>query len=250
MALQDQLKQLFSLESRVRGMRARLDSATRRRDAQQRKLGQLQQQVAELADELKRMQAHAATLENDSQATDKRITELRDRMNAVTSNKEYSALLVEVNTLKTAKSKQDDEALEQMERIEEAQLRLAELQDRVAQQQKLLEAAEAEVDAARDAVGDQLETATAERDRAAEDIPPDALALFRKLADEHDGEAVAVIEEQNRRRMEYICGGCFIQLPVEHVNALMSRPDELTTCPNCRRILLIDQELRTALAPK
>jgi len=250
LALQDQIKELSALENRVRGMRSRLDAATRRRDAQQRKRNLLQQQAQELRDELQRMRAHAATLENETQAADKRVADLRDRMNAVTSNKEYSALLVEVNTLKLEKSKREDEQLEQMGRIEESEAKLKELDERVSQQEKVLEAAEAEVTAAREEVGDQLEAATAERDRAASTVPPDVLAQFEKLAEEHDGEPVAVIEEQNRRRMEYICGGCFIQLPVEHVNALMTRPDELTTCPNCHRMLLIDHELRTALAPK
>ncbi len=250
MALQDQLKELFGLESRVRGMRSRLDAATRRRDAQQRKLNILQQQTGELGDEIKRMKAHAATLENEAQSADKRVSDLRERMNAVTSNKEYSALLVEVNTLKLDKSKREDEALEQMGRIEEAEARHQALTEQTSQQTKVLEAADNEVKTARDEVGDQLDAATAERDQAAATIPPDVLTLFEKLSDEHDGEAVAVIEEQNRRRMEYICGGCFIQLPVEHVNALMTRPDDLTTCPNCHRILLIDQELKTALAPK
>jgi len=244
------MRELFGLENRVRGMRSRLDAATRRRNAQQTKLDQLTQQSAELDAELKRLKAHAATLESEAQAADQRVTELRDRMNSVTSNKEYSALLVEVNNLKVEKGKAEDEALEQMGKIDEMQGRADELSEKLAQQKKVVETSSEEVEAAREEVGDQLDTATTERDTAASALPDDVVTMFHKLADQYDGEAVATIEEQNRRRMEYICGGCYIQLPVESVNALMSKPDEVTICPACRRILLIDAELKTALAPK
>ncbi len=231
-------------------MRSRLDAAIRRRDAQQRKLDQLKQQSAELATEHKRLKAHAATLESEAQAADQRVTELRERMNAVTNNKEYAALLVEVNTLKLAKSKAEDEALEQLTKSDEMQAQANELAMKVEQQEKVVAASADEVQSARAEIGDQLDTATAERDQSAGSIPEDVLAVFNKLAEEHDGEAVATIEEQNRKRKEYICGGCYIQLPVEAVSSLMSRPDAMTICPNCRRILLIDGELKTALASK
>jgi len=244
------MRELFGLENRVRGMRSRLDAAIRRRDAQQRKLDQLNQQSSELNAELKRLKAHAATLESEAQAADNRVTELRNRMNSVTSNKEYSALLVEVNNHKIEKGKAEDEALEQMGKIEEMQARADELAQKIAQQQKVVGTSSEEVEAARVQVGDQLDLATADRDTAASALPDDVVSLFHKLADQYDGEAVATIEEQNRRRMEYICGGCYIQLPVESVNALMGKPDELTICPACRRILLIDGELKTALATK
>ena len=118
MPLQDQLYSYFELDQRVRAMRSRLDAATRRKDAQQRKLDQLNQAAAELDQQLKTAKAHAGTLENEAQAIESRITTQRDKMNSATSNKEYSALLVEVNTLKADKSKVDDSQLEALGKAE------------------------------------------------------------------------------------------------------------------------------------
>lgn len=248
MSLQENLKDLFQRDQHVRGLRSRQDAAGRRRNAQQKKLDQLSQQHAELAEELKRSQAHAATLEQDAAGVEARMDKLREQMNAVKTNKEYSALLVEVNTLKIEKGKTEEIALEQMTRIEEMQARTTALHAKVQEQQKLVELATREVEEAQAEVGDQLAQVTAERDAAAERIPGDVLKLYRKLNDDTEGEALCVIEEQDRKRREYTCGGCFVALPVQFVNATISKPDELTQCPYCDRILHVSEELRTGLA--
>jgi len=248
--LQDQLRELYRIDQRVRTLRGRLDAASRRAEAQKKKLAQLQQQKTELADQLRQTQARVAGLESEAAGAEQKIEKLRGQMNSVRSNKEYSALLVEVNTLKLEKSKVEDQALTQMTEVEQIQQRSAELDEKTAQQARLVEMAEAEVREAREEVGDRLSEVEAQREEAASTVPDDARALFDKLADEYDGEAVALIQEENRKRMEYICGGCFIGLPVEIVNALMSRRDELVTCPTCHRILAIDQELSSAIGSK
>ncbi len=251
MSLQDKLHDLFLLDQTVRGLRTRLDAATRRHTLQSKKLDQLRQQEAELADQHKRAQAEVASLEHQAADFDQRITKLREQMNTVRSNKEYSAMLVEVNTLKVEKSKLEDQALEKMSVVDDLKARLEEVRNQVQDQAKLVESAQAEVSSAREEVGDQLDEATAKRDAAAAEMPPDVMSVFKRLSDQYDGEALGEVEEQDRRRREYICGGCYMELPVERVNALMTKPDELVTCPSCNRFLFIKQELRAEIgAPK
>ena len=187
-------------------------------------------------------------MEKQSNEIEGRITDARTNMNAVTSNKEYSALLVEVNTLKIEKSKAEDEALASISSVEATQKTFEELSEATEQQRKLVEGAEKAVSEAREEVGDRLDQVQAERDTAAEKIPADSLAIFERLAYEHDGEAMAEVELQDTRRKEYICGGCFIQLPIDRVNSIMTKPDETTTCPTCGRILYLKEEAKVALA--
>lgn len=248
MPLQDQLYAYFELDQRVRAIRARLDAALRRRDAQQRKLAQLKQAAAELTQQLKASQAHTATLENESSAIDQKVSRQRDKMNSATSNKEYSALLVEVNTLKADKSKVDDKALESMTKSESLAAEVAAMNEMVDAQAKLVEGATKEVNEAQTEVGGQLEVLTAERNAAAAPLSAEIRKTFDRLSDTYDGEAMAEISEQDRRRMEYTCGGCYTLLPVESVNALITKPDHVTTCGTCQRILFVGKELRDSLA--
>jgi hypothetical protein len=250
LALQDQLRELFLLDQQVRGMSSRLDAGTNRLRQQQTRLEQLSRQRHELEDQLKHVQAKAASLEHQANDVDQRIAKLREQMNSVTSNKEYSALLVEVNTIKLDKGKLEDEALAQLAEVDATRARLDELTTKIDDQAKLVTLAENEVAAARDEVGKKLDELKAQRDAAASQVPLDARALFERLSYAHDGQAMAEVEEQDRRRMEYICGGCYMQLPVERVNAVMSRPDQLTTCSNCGRILYMPSELKSAIGSK
>ena len=229
-------------------MRSRLDAATRRKDAQQRKLDQLKQAAAELGEQLKTAKAHASTLEGEAQAIEDRINTHRDKMNNATSNKEYSALLVEVNTLKADKSKLDDAQLESMGKAEILDAEAQALAEKVEAQSKLVANAVKEVDEAQSEVGDKLKELEAERDAAGEPLSDDIRKTFDRLSHTYDGEAMAEIIEQDRRRMEYTCGGCFTLLPVESVNALITRPDQVTTCGTCNRILYVGKELRESLA--
>lgn len=247
MSLQEKLHQLYLLDQQVRGLSAGLDAARRRLAAQQRKLDQLRQQHRELEDQCKHTGAHCATLEKEAAEMDRRIAGQRDKMNTVTSNKEYSALLVEVNTLKLEKGKKEDEALLEMERRDRMQADLEALAQRVADQERMVRGAEDEVQERQAEVGQRLGEVTAQRDAAQNEVPPAALARFDRAADAHDGEAMADVIEEDRRRMEYACGGCFTHLPVERINTLMTRTDEIVSCPSCGRILNVGKELRAAL---
>lgn len=250
MSLQDKLYDLFLLDQQVRGLRTRLDAATRRLELQDKKLNQLRQQLAELSDQFKHAQAEVSSLEHQAGDAEERVKKLREQMNNVRNNKEYSAMLVEVNTLKDAKDKLEDQALEKIGVADSLNERLAQVQAQSDGQAKLVQSAKAEVQRAKEEVGVQLADTTAKREAAAAEIPADTLSTFERLADHYDGESMGEIEEQDRRRREYTCNGCYMELPIERVNAVMVKPDELVTCPSCNRFLYIKQELKAEIGAK
>lgn len=250
MSLHDQLRELDGLDRQLRGLKARSESAQRRHTAQAGKLQQLQQQHKELDEEVKATRAHAHTLEKQSQDLDDQVEKLRTQMNSVRNNKEYSALSIEVSNAKIDKGKLEDQALEQMSRVDELLVRQGELAAKVESQQKLVNASKKEVDEARAEAGDRLEAAQRERDALAASIDDEPLAEYEKLAHENEGEAMAQVEEQDRKRREYTCGGCYMTLPVERVNALMRGQDRIVTCASCGRILYLGNELRSGIGSK
>ena len=112
----EKLRELFLLDKQVRGMTTRLDVATNRLGAQRTRLTQFQQQHTEMEDQIKHARVKASELEKQANEIEERIERQRELMNSVKNNKEYSALLIEVNTLKIDKDKAEEEALEQMAR--------------------------------------------------------------------------------------------------------------------------------------
>ncbi len=250
MSLQDQLQELFALDRQIRSLRSRVDATTRRRDAQATKLQQFERQAAEVADRLKHAKADAADQENDASAVSSRIDKVRATMTTVRSNKEYSALLVEVNTLKLDQAKHEDAALEHMTKIEEFTAKAEEVAAKVDEQRKLVEHSEKELSDASAEISGQLGELEKERDAAAEPIDAETLTLYRKLYADYDGEALAEIEEQDRKRMEYTCGECYMALPIQVVNATLTATTRPVACPSCDRILYVKKELKEGLVPK
>lgn len=246
--LQKRLYNLFLLDQQMRGLRKRLDAAERRLAAKSRKLSQYETQLEELHLQTQQAKAHVQSLEGEAETMDERITRLRDQINVITNNKEYSAALVEMNTYKLEKSKIEEQGLEHMTRVEELEAQLTDVTTRRDDQLKLVALAKTEVKTAREEVGDRLDEVTAKRNEAAASIPGDALRTFDRLVAQHDGEAMAPITEENRRRKEYHCGGCFLLVPVERLNSLMMVADALITCPSCGRILFLESALGESLS--
>ena len=246
MTLNDALRQLFLVDSQLRGLDSRLSGARRHVKAQTAKINQLQQQNSELTEQLKQAQAHAATLDNDIAAANQRIDHLRDQMNTVTTNKEYSAMLVEVNTLKADRGKIEDQALEVMGQVDTYKAEFKGLTEAMEEQAKIKQIADQELTERTAEVSEQLDELRRKRDAAAKEIPLDTLQIFDRLAETYEGEAMAAVIEEDRRRLEYVCGGCYMQIPVEKVNKL-ANGDDVVRCTSCTRILYLESELKEAI---
>lgn len=250
MPLQDDLYQLYLLDCQVRGMESRLNSALRRKNLMEERLGQYRQQAEELDHEHRLAVVRVTSLEKEAQEAENHIAQLRQQMNAVTNNKEYAALLVEVNTFKDKKSGLEDQTVEAMEAEESIRARQLELAGKIAEQEKLVLGAESEAQERAAEVSADLAVITGRRDEARTKLPAEALAVFDKASRVHDGEALAEIQEENRKNLEYSCGGCFMHLPVQAINAVLMHPETLTSCPSCQRILHVNAELREVYSEK
>ncbi len=249
MTINESLHALFLVDQQVRGLESRLDGARRHVRVQQIKIDQLTQQRDEILNQLKQAQAHGGSLENEISAIDERIDKLRSQMNTAKTNKEYSAFLVEVNTFKAEKGKLEDQLLEQMSRVEGFQAELQAIEQQLAEQQRIKLVADKELDERTAEVSEQLNALKADREKAADAVNPEPLSVFERLVETYEGEAMAPVIEEDRRRMEYTCGGCYMQIPVEKVN-LLATQDVLVRCPSCSRILFLESELKASMAGK
>lgn len=250
MTLTTDLLSLFHIDSQVRGLRSRLDSARRYLDNQDRILNELRQQCEEVELRRRHVQAIIGNLEGEVAVTDERLEKLRGELNVATTNKQYTAVLTELNTAKLARSDVEDRILQEMETVEECSTQLDRVAKDTAERSKVRRVAETQLQQRHDEIGTRLAELEQQRNTAASCIPGTDLKLFDELAEAYDGEAVAPVEEIDRRRREYVCGSCNMNLPFEAVAALMGRGDKLVVCPACGRILFLQDETRGALARK
>jgi len=155
---------------------------------------------------------------------------------AVGSPKDLANLQHELVALDRRISSLEDEELEYMELLEQAQGEL----DSVLQQISGLDQQLADLIASRDAAVAELDAGAAngvaERERLVSRLPAPLVTLYDKVRAGHGGVgAAALIRRQ--------CQGCRLQLNAGDVAELAKAPaDEVLRCPECDRILVRTSE--------
>ena len=229
---------LQRVENQLRAVKAKLARCRRSVLFQENQLRTLQNGLEAKQEEIKMSKIQADRLELELKSRDEQITKLRNALNLARTNKEYSAILTELNTAKADDSKLENQVLELMKNIETDQAACGEIQQQIEEQKTNLDAVRHESDIKAVELEKDIEEIQRQWDRAAEHVPPSALNIFKRVAETYDGEAMAEVEGVNENTGTFSCGGCFMGIPAEVVN-ILSGKDELIRCSNCTRILYL-----------
>lgn len=232
------LKELQSIENRLRVVKGKLTRCRRRVVIQENHIRSLQNALEAKKEQVQLTRLQAERLELELRTRDENINKLRSALNVAKSNKEYSAILTQLNTTKADNSKLEEQALDLMKDVEEDQQESKEILEQIEQEKAKLDKIRAESNDMAEKYEQELAKVQSEWEDKAGDIDADALAVFNRLADTYDGEAIAMVEEQDGRNKQYTCGGCFMTVTNESVNRLMTK-DDIIRCPNCTRILVM-----------
>jgi predicted nucleic acid-binding Zn-ribbon protein len=250
MALVDSLLTLYRVDSQVRGLRSRLDSAQRYFRTQEDQLTALMQQQQEMHTRKRQVQAALATLELEIKSIDERLEKLRGDLNSAPNNKQYTAVLTELNTVKASRTALEDRVLSHMEQLETIEAQFATIDGQIAERTKVRDLANSQYEERKTDVGARLSELEHEHEKAAAVIPANVLQVFEEVADLHEGEAMAAVEEIDRKHREYACGACNMHLPFEPVSKLSSKTDMLVRCAACGRLLFLQEAMPSVGAKK
>jgi uncharacterized protein len=142
----------------------------------------------------------------------------------------------EMESLERRITSLEDEELEVMARLEDAQRTLDELTSQLAD----AEARNAKVEQARDAryaeIDAELSRLAARRGPVAADMPPDLLALYDRLRAAKNGVGAAALRARQ-------CSGCMLSLDNAELGKIRAAADdEVLRCEECQRILVRTDE--------
>jgi predicted nucleic acid-binding Zn-ribbon protein len=249
MALIDNLLTLYKVDRQVRSLRNRVESAEIYLKVQEKQVDSIEVEKTENETQRKQRKANIANIETEVGSIDARIEHLREELNKAVNDKQYSALLAEMNTIKEHRKAFEDEELIEMGAIEELDKIASDIEERKAEREKVLLVAEKELETRKSEISDQLAELEKERDGAASIIPESILDEFVSLADDYEGEALAAIEIIDLKRREYSCTSCSLRLPLDAITSLLGSREEIIKCVSCDRILYLEAESREAIAP-
>jgi len=235
------LIKLQRVENRLRAVQNKLARCLRSVLFQENQLRTLQSNLETKQQEIKLTRIQTDRLELELRSQDEHITKLRAALNTARTNKEYSAILTELNMSKADDSKVESQVLELMKNVETDQAQCQEIQKQIDEQNAQLEQIRTEAEGKAAELQKEIDIIRKEWDLFAQKITSEAMDIFKRVAETYDGEAMAQVEQTDENVVSFSCGGCFMGLPTEVVN-ILSNKDEILRCSNCTRILYLKDE--------
>ena len=232
------LIKLQSIENQLRVVKAKLTKCRRNVIILENQIRSLQNALEAKREEVQLTKIQSDRLELELKSRDETIARLRASLNAAKTNKEYAAVLTQLNTTKADNSKIETQILELLKDIEADEAECGKIQNQIDEQKQKLKQTRKDTELLADKYEAEIEQIQAQWNQVAQTIPDEPLQIFKRVAETYDGEAMAVIEQQEGKTTAYSCGGCFMGITAESVNLLMTK-DDIIRCPNCTRILIL-----------
>jgi predicted nucleic acid-binding Zn-ribbon protein len=179
------------------------------------------------------------TLEKERRQKEKNLIGEQDkikrsegRMTEVKTNKEYQALLSEIETFKEAAGRIEEEILLVMDEIEEVKKQLSKREKEIA---LILEKVETEKQKLQEKM-EQDEVAWKEKSERREilskQVESNLFKLYNMLKEKRQGIGMVSVRNET-------CQGCFMNVPPQ-MFIEVQKNNALIRCPNCNRILYWD----------
>ena len=161
-----------------------------------------------------------------------KIKRAEGRMSEVKTNKEYQALLSEIDTVKEANSRIEEEILQVMDEIDELK---KDLSKREKEMGSTLEKIEGEREKLQEktAQGEKAWSERVERrELLSKQIESKLVKLYNTLKEKRQGVGVVSVKNET-------CQGCFLNVPPQ-MFIEVQKNNALVRCPHCNRILYWD----------
>jgi predicted nucleic acid-binding Zn-ribbon protein len=169
-------------------------------------------------------------LEKDLEVVQAKRVKTEGRLYEVKTNKEYSAVLVEIEDIKQEKARMEDQILTLMEAHERLGVEIREAEAYHKGRQAQGQEEEAQLQAALAEVEADLALVRRERSELAATLPAPTLADYDNLLRARGGLAIAEVAKPQS------CGGCRVTLPPQRLQELKQQ-NALIRCESCGRYL-------------
>jgi hypothetical protein len=167
--------------------------------------------------------------EADLQDLEAKRSRLKGQLMEVKTNKEYTAMLHEIEAVERDIRAREDQILAEMERGESLTFEVKREDETYKQAEERHRADVRAVEERARALEEQVRRLTAERDAIASTVPSGVLDLFHRVARSRGGVAVAQAQDG-------MCQVCHVKLRLQFY-ADLKRNEEIVQCPACNRIL-------------
>ncbi len=168
------------------------------------------------------------------QGKQEKLKKLQERMMAIKTNKEYDALVSEIDQIKSNISDLESRAMALMESIEQYEKDIVELESRYTEFKKTnseqLESLQSQIDS----VGSKIKDKQKERQQLVAQVNQRIISTYDRIRKGKGGAAVVAVKKR-------ACGSCYKALPPQKIQEI-KMGERIITCDNCGRMLVWTDE--------
>ncbi len=190
---------------------------------------------ADAAERLEKANIEHKSLELDLKSKEAELQKYQQQMMSIKTNKEYDALVAEIDQLKGQISDHENQLLATMELIETLEKDIVAYQEKEEQvlgnNEKQLQVLQEKIDSIGAKVGDKQ----ANREEVISSIPKPTLSVYERIRRGRGGRAIVVVKKR-------ACSSCFKALTPKKVQEIR-RGEKVNTCDYCGCLLYWDEDI-------
>jgi predicted nucleic acid-binding Zn-ribbon protein len=190
--------------------------------------------VENAKEELHELKKEVDRIGLDIKEKEEQVQKDQESLKQLSSNKEYKAMLTQIEKDKADLSVLEDGALEAMTKVDQKQEDNKRVDGALKDAEADLKEEEAEVEKRVASSGQKVVELEAKRAKVASGVDAELLGRYEKLASHGDGRAVVSARGNT-------CAGCNMTLRAQMVSELMA-DNEIICCTSCGRILYLEDE--------
>lgn len=237
----EKLAVLQTLDMKIQGMQREKDEIPLRLATVEEAFKKEEEKVLGQKAELERLQKERRQKEKELEEEVDRVKKTEARVFEIKTNKEYQAVLKEIENAKKFNRQREEEILGILERLEEIQRNLKQSEKELEEKRKTYQQEVTELQEKASSFDQKMATEVRERQKRQKEITPNLLSRYEMLLERRQGVAVA-------RVVNGVCMACNMNMrPQLYIE--LQRQDALIICPNCSRILYWENGVDKAKVP-
>ncbi len=200
-----------------------------------REISEAQEKLDTATTQLTEAKVTQRHLEVEIKAKEGELARFQQQMMTIKTNKEYDALVAQIDAVKNEIGSRERQLMDAMERIDGLEKLLPEVTDRCTQikenNSRQLEVLQEKIDS----IGGTVLSKQTERDDVLRGIPKRTMSVYERVRRGKGGSAVVPVKKRS-------CSACHKALTPKRIQEIR-RATEPMTCENCGRLLYWDDDI-------
>jgi uncharacterized protein len=234
------LRNLHRLQRQLTDLRERLERGPRQSNAADANVHRCEEALTKTKAESKTIRIAADQKQLQLKSSEDKVKDLRRKLNAATTNREYQALLDQISADEMSNSVLADEILEAFEKSDAFQKNVVEAEANLASAKLKAEQVRAEVAKKEPELKAELTKFEGILRENEATLPSDIFILYQRIVRQKGEDALALVENQ-------FCGGCNQQIPLNMLGQIML--GQPIACKTCGRLLYLPEKDNKKTAP-